>query len=241
MRKSVFLAVGAVGMSVMLSGCAYQVTELNEDEQDQIAAYCAQIVSKYDNSAENGLTTVSAKSSDKADTSEQPASSDATKASETQNTATDGSSEGKKAAEETKTFTEAIGIKDISFLYRDSKTAGGYNSSDVYDLTPDKGNELLVVRLKAVNGSSKSQKIDMPTENLRFQASYGDDTADADLTLLLNDLTTYQGTIKGGKSKNMVMLFQFPKGTIKDTSKVVYTVKKGDTTVRINTDLSKQR
>lgn len=236
MRKGIYVTAMALGMSVMLSGCAYQVTGLKEDEQDQFAAYCAQIVSKYDDSASAGLTTVSQ--------SQQVPAADTSKAASDGSTSadTDASDDTEaKQQEVTKTFTEAIGIKGVSFLYRDAQTAGGYNSNDVYDLTPDKGNELLVVRLKAKNTSSKKNKVDIPSQKLTFQASYGKESVNADMTLLLNDLTTYQGTLKGKKSKNLIMLFQFPKGTIKDTSKVVYTVKKGDTTVRINTDLSKQR
>ena len=217
MRKGIYVTAMALGMSVMLSGCAYQVTGLKEDEQDQFAAYCAQIVSKYDDSASAGLTTVSqSKQVPAADTSK--AASDGSTSADTDASDTKTADTEAEQQEVTKTFTEAIGIKGVSFLYRDAQTAGGYNSNDVYDLTPDKGNELLVVRLKD-----------------------GKESVNADMTLLLNDLTTYQGTLKGKKSKNLIMLFQFPKGTIKDTSKVVYTVKKGDTTVRINTDLSKQR
>ena len=237
MRKGVILTAGALGLSVMLSGCAYQVTELKEDESDQVAAYCAQVVSKYDESADKGLTTVSTKKKT-ADISEDTSSD---KTTDTNNGTASADSSRDTPAAETKTFTEAIGIDGVSVLFRDAKTAGGYSSSDVYDLSPDKGNELLVVRLKLKNNTQKSIKLDMSSKNLKFKAAYGDDTEDADITLLLNDLTTYQGTLKAKESQNMVMLFQFPKGTIKDTSKVVYTVTNGDSTIQINTDMSKQR
>ncbi len=238
MRKSIILTTTILGISVMLSGCAFQVTELKEDEQDQVAAYCAQIVSKYDEGPDKGLAALP-KATQETDSSGEITTSDGStdQTSDTQTTET--TSDAKTV--ETKTFTEAIGIDGASVLFRDAKTAGGYSSSDVYDLTPDKGNELLVVRLKLKNNTSKSIKMDMTSKKLKFQAAYGDDTVDADLTLLLNDITTYQGTLKAKQSRNMVMLFQFPKGTIKDTSKVVYTVTNGDTTSQINVDMSKQR
>ena len=238
MRKSIILTTTILGISVMLSGCAFQVTELKEEDQDQVAAYCAQIVSKYDENPEKGLTSLPEEKQE-TDSSATITTSDGStdQTSDTQTTET--TSDAKTV--ETKTFTEAIGIDGASVLFRDAKTAGGYSSSDVYDLTPDKGNELLVVRLKLKNNTSKSIKMDMTSKKLKFQAAYGDDTVDADLTLLLNDITTYQGTLKAKQSRNMVMLFQFPKGTIKDTSKVVYTVTNGDTTSQINVDMSKQR
>ncbi|MGN0241312.1 MAG: DUF4352 domain-containing protein [Candidatus Weimeria sp.] len=239
MRKSIILTTTILGISVMLSGCAFQVTELKEEDQDKVAAYCAQIVSKYNESPDKGLAVLPDEKQQQTDSSAEVTSSDGStdQAADTQSAETTSDA----GTVETKTFTEAIGIKGVSVLFRDARTAGGYSSSDVYDLSPDKGNELLVVRLKLKNNTSKSVRIDMTSSNLKFQATYGDDTVDADLTLLLNDMTTYQGTLKAKKSRNMVMLFQFPKGTIKDTSKVVYTVTNGDTSSQINVDMSKQR
>lgn len=239
MRKSIILTTTILGISVMLSGCAFQATELKEDEQDQVAAYCAQIVSKHDEGPDKGLAVLPKTQQQETDSSAEITASDGSTDKTADTKKTDVSSDAKPV--ETKTFTEAVGIKGVSILYRDAKTAGGYSSNDVYDLTPDKGNELLVVRLKLKNNTAKKIKIDMTSKNLKFQAAYGDETVDADLTLLLNDLTTYQGTLKAKQSRNMVMLFQFTKGTIKDTSKVVYTVTNGDTTSQINVAMSKQR
>ncbi|MQN00548.1 MAG: hypothetical protein DUD27_06045 [Lachnospiraceae bacterium] len=242
MRKGFLLTAGILGMSVMLSGCGLQSNELKGDEQDQIAAYCAQVVSKYDKSTKTGLTPV-ASSKDSTSTSKQQSSDTSkksTQASGNSSSAKNSTTDSEKTPI-TKTFTEAIGIKGLSLLYRDAKVGGGYSQSDVYDLSPDKGNELLVVRLKMINNTSKNLKVDISSANLKFKAAYGNQTSDADMTLLLNDLTTYQGTIAAGKGRNMVMLFQFPKGTVKDTSKVSYTVQKDNSSFKINTDMSKKR
>lgn len=238
MQKRFLVTASVLGTSLMLSGCAFQAADLKETEQDRVAEYCAQVVSKYNRTPGTGLTSISAP------VAEDTEKSDETEASSDGSTTGAASSDGTTDLEEpviTKTFTEAIGIKGIKFLFRDAKVSSGYNSSDAYDLSPDAGKELLIVRLKASNTSSKSKKIDMTSRGLTFQATYGDDTENADITLLLNDLTNYQGTIKMGKGRNMVMIFQFPKGTIKDTKKVTYTVKNGDTSFQINTDLSKKR
>ena len=134
-----------------------------------------------------------------------------------------------------------VKLQNVSFLYRDAKVSSSYGSGDVYDLTPNKGNELLVVRIKAVNNSSSDAKIDMLKNNIRFTASFGSESVESDATLLLNDLTTYKGTLKAGKSKNMVILFQFPKGTVTDPSNIILQETVNSTTYQINLAGSKNK
>lgn len=240
MHRSVFVPGLIIAVLISFSGCGSAVTQLSEEDQNKVAAYCAQVVSKFNKVPATGLVRVAKQAEDTTDPSDEKNDTEESSASTSEKTApakTDDSSQDVS----TSTLTDAIGISGMSFLYREAKTANGYQQGDVYDLTPDAGNELLVVRLKAKNTTKSSIKVDMPAEGIAFTATYGDESVDSDMTLLMNDLTTYQGTFKAGKSRNMLLLFQFPKGTVKDADKVQYSVRKGDTTVSINKDLSEKR
>lgn len=232
MRKSILVTTAVLGLSVVLSGCAYQVTELEEDEQEEVAAYCAKVVAKHNENNGKGLVKLAVSEDD--EESEDDTSSEASE--DTSSSSESATSEDDSATEnETVSLSRAIGIKGIRFSFRDAKTSGSYESNDVYDLSPDAGNELLVIRVRAKNTGKKDIKLDMTTKDLKFTASYGDQSANADMTLLMNDLTTFQGTIKAGKSRDLVVLFQFPKGTVKDTSKLSYTVTDKKTVYQIDT------
>ena len=127
MRKSIIMTTTILGISVMLSGCAFQATELKEDEQDQVAAYCAQIVSKHDEGPDKGLAVLPKTQQQETDSSAEITASDGSTDKTADTKKTDVSSDAKPV--ETKTFTEAVGIKGVSILYRDAKTAGGYSSN----------------------------------------------------------------------------------------------------------------
>lgn len=244
MRKRL-LALGLLLATVVsTTGCGIQLTKLSDDDESRFVAYCTQVVSKHNMNNDTGLVNVPKQTtSDEEktdDNSSEEKSEETSKASSSTSANTSSSSSSAEQTQETGTFTEAIGIGGMKFLYRDARTASGYQQGDVYDLTADQGNELLVVRLKAENTTDKSLDIDMPSQNITFTATYGDQSVDSDMTLLMNDLTTYQGTFKAGKRSNMLLLFQFPKGTVKDTDKIQFSVKKGDETVSIDTKRSEK-
>lgn len=242
MRKR--LVILGVLSAVLLSstGCGSQLTQLSDEDESRLVAYCAQVVSKYNKNNNTGLVSIPKKTESSDDGTASSSSDDEKKDTADASEAANASSTSSESNEnqETGTFTEAIGIGGMQFLYRDARTASGYQQGHAYDLTADQGNELLVVRIKAQNTTKKSLRIDMPSQNMTFQASYGDQTVESDMTLLMNDLTTYQGTFKAGKGRNMLLLFQFPKGTVKDVNKVQYSVKKGSTTVSIDKAKSKK-
>lgn len=243
MRKRL-LALGVLLATVVsTTGCGIQLTKLSDDDESRFVAYCTQVVSKHNMNNDTGLVKIPKQTASEEEKTEEPSSEEKTEeTSASLSSSADNTSESstEQKSQETQTFSEAIGIGGMRFLYRDAKTASGYRQGDVYDLTADQGNELLVVRLKAENTTDKSIDIDMPSQNIKFTATYGDQSVDSDMTLLMNDLTTYQGTFKAGKRRNMLLLFQFPKGTVKDTDKIQFSVKKGDETVSIETQRSEK-
>lgn len=233
MQKSFLVPVLITAAVVSFSGCGSAVSTLSEEDQNKVAIYSAQVISKYNNSSDTGIVKLAEKSKEKT------AEKTSTKKKKKKSAASTGNTSEASAATSS-TITEAIGISGMQFLYRDAKRASGYSQGDVYDLTPDDGNELLVVRVKARNITKSPIRLDMPSQSVTFTASYGDETVNSDMTLLMNDLSTYQGTFRAGQSRNMIILFQFPKGTVKSVNKVQYSVGKGDSTVSVNIEKSKK-
>ena len=243
MRKRL-LALGVLLATVVsTTGCGIQLTKLSDDDESRFVAYCTQVVSKHNMNNDTGLVNIPKQTASEEEKSEESSSEEKTEeTSASSSSSADNTSESstEQKSQETQTFSEAIGIGGMRFLYRDARTASGYQQGEAYDLTADQGNELLVVRLKAENTTDKSINIDMPSQNITFTATCGDQSVNSDMTLLMNDLTTYQGTFKAGKRRNMLLLFQFPKGTVKDTDKIQFSVKKGDETVSIDTQRSEK-
>ncbi len=137
------------------------------------------------------------------------------------------------------TLTKAIGVKGIKFAYKGAYVADSYKSGDVYDIRPDLGNELVVMRVRAVNNSEKNRKVDLLDKGLIYIASYGDTSINNDGSILMNDLGTYDGTVKGHGKEDLVLLFQFPEGTVKDPSKLALAVQKDGESTPVSLKKSK--
>ena len=249
MKNRIVTCLLVLSVSLLFTGCGPTMIDLTEEQENDVALYSAKVVSKFNINQDKGI--MSLPKEDKTDSTVPAVPGDSTEKKETgDDSSTEPAAQPGDSEDDTedstevvvsKTLTEALDVKNISFLYRDAKVSSSYGSGDVYDLTPDKGNELVVMRFKAVNNSSTDVKVNLFKMNLHFSASYGSKSANSDATLLLNDLTTYEGTIKAGKSKNMVVLFQFPKGTVKDTSKIVLQETMNSTTYQIDLAGSKNK
>ena len=78
------------------------------------------------------------------------------------------------------------------------------------------GNELLVLHVNLRNDTDETVKCDILSKMPSFRLTInGELSVSADTTILLNDLGTYQGSIKAGKKAGTVLIFQVKKGSVK--------------------------
>ncbi len=273
-RKRIAACILVSSMALSLGGCGLvpEMTDLTDEDQEQIALYCSRVISKFNIHQDRGLVSLiedpAAKPAqgeksqeetpqgtgtdegqngeDQQDTSDDSGSGDS--GSDSSDSGSSGHrDDGSESSDQSQdlgnitTLTEAIGVEGVTFLYKGAKVSSDYRSGEVYDLTPDEGNELLVMRIKSKNTTDKDLTLTLPSLGLRFEAAYGDVTATSQATLLLNDLTTFDGTIKADRSKNLVILFQSPTGTVKKASDVTLSLPRGNITYNIDTELSAKK
>ncbi len=274
-RKRIAACILVSSLAITLGGCGFlpKMTELTDEDQEQIALYCSRVISKFNIHQDRGLVSLieDTSKSDKEEDQTQPAQTeeDTSESDDADGSDTGDSSSGDEDSgsdqsgdedsgsedsgdqsqtedqsrddETVTTLTEAIGVEGVTFLYKGAKVSTDYRSGEVYDLTPDEGNELLVMRIKAKNTTDKDITLTLPNLGLRFEAGYEGVTATSQATLLLNDLTTFDGTIRADRSKNLVILFQFPTGTVKKASDVTLALPRGNITYTIDTELSAKK
>lgn len=265
--KRISAAAVTILVCASLSGCGIlpEVTDLSDEQEEKIALYCARVVSKYNLNQDKGIVPLPEESDEDNSTEipDQESSSESTGSTESAGTsstsdsssATSGSTENNinilnqngtssdsagtsQTSSDAVTLTQAIGKKNVSFIYREAKASDSYQSGNVYDLSPDKGKELLVIRIKAENTGSKKVKLDFASSGISYSATVAGTTVNNDTTLIMNDLSTYQGTIKAGRSRNMVLIFQFPSGTLDDLSDLSLVVTRDGTDYPIDLALS---
>lgn len=114
-----------------------------------------------------------------------------------------------------KSISEFFETENFSISYTSSVLCDSYpeESGDDIFLAMDatEGNQLCVVKFCVKNLSSSDQKLDMLTKQGRFSVRTKDGTViPAQSTLLLDDLSSYVGTISADDEQEMVLVFEVP-------------------------------
>ncbi len=207
---------------LMLSGCGMQEApyELTEEEQQLIVSYSAHVVSKFNTYQKDGLIFVP-----EIEEEEPEIPSETVSESEQQEVLSEinvsGNSGGEASSEEPAaqtTFDSVYAETGLTFTYLGNEVTASYMQDSTYAVNAGYGKKLLVVKLNVENLTEEAVTIDNLTSGDTFSANYVMDSgskynAKSVLTLLLNDFTTFEGTIEPQSAVEMVMVFEVPAET----------------------------
>lgn len=231
-RKMSLLAITAAA-ALMLGGCGTQMYALSEDEENLIVQYSAQMIAKYNIGQKDGMTaaveetetaqeeTPDTQTNDTQTTPENGTGSDA-------NANTDGTEQPEM---ETISLAEAIGSKSkLKVSYKGFTVKNIYQEGDYFAVTPDDGNQLVILKFRIKNSGKKTVKLDTASMDNPFYASFdGGSQIEETVSMGVQSLSSYDGKIKAGQTKTAVLLFQIPKKQSKKISDVALFVKMNDT------------
>lgn len=226
------LAITAAA-ALMLGGCGTQMYALSEDEENLIVQYSAQMIAKYNIGQKDGMTaaveetetaqeeTPDTQTNDTQTTPENGTGSDA-------NANTDGTEQPEM---ETISLAEAIGSKSkLKVSYKGFTVKNIYQEGDYFAVTPDDGNQLVILKFRIKNSGKKTVKLDTASMDNPFYASFdGGSQIEETVSMGVQSLSSYDGKIKAGQTKTAVLLFQIPKKQSKKISDVALFVKMNDT------------
>ncbi len=231
------LAAGALAFAVSITacGCGEQVYEMTNEEEAAVVHYSAHAVTKFNKRQSEGIKDVAllkvkmeqmeqqAKELRKQQEEEEKLRKEQQKQEEKENPPAKGgqqnaSGEQADSSPQVKytSLAKALGLSGVSAVYRRYELVSAYQASQSYMVRAGSGNELLVVHVNLKNGGSKTAECDILSKMPSFRLSInGELSVNADTTILLNDLGTYQGRIAAGKKAHTVLIFQVKKGAVK--------------------------
>jgi hypothetical protein len=131
-------------------------------------------------------------------------------------------------------FNDLIKNKDFDVKYADFALLDKYpsKSSDYFDLEPNSGNKLFVVKFNVTNLSDKTKIFNLIDQSLNYKLDNNSGNSYAPMkTLLTNDLQFINVNIAAGDSYNAVVVFEVPKDI--DITKINLNISKADKTTTI--------
>lgn len=218
-RWKMILLTAAVSSTFLLGGCGTAMYELTDDEQNVIAHYAAHALAKYNVYQKDGMTDASLddpKQDKRTDDSEKTEETKDEQTTETQSAEenTDGQNEAQPsgdAQDNAISLADAIGHgNDLSVTYEGASVEQTYKNDEISSVAAPNGSTYVVMKFQVANNGQNDVSVDTLNYGPAFTAQIGDSKVKAELTILTNDLSTYQGTIAAGQTVENVLLFKVP-------------------------------
>ena len=229
---------------LMLSGCGIQEVpyELTEKEQKLIVSYSAHVVAKFNNYQKDGLTFVPELETESEKPIERIPESEQQEVLPDFGMKEDGSVDsGELTTEQTAeqaTLSSVYAETGLQITYLGNQVTDSYMQDSMYSVNAGYGKKLLIVKLNVENVTEEAVELNNLTSGDSFSANFvmasGDKyNAKSVLTLLLNDFTTFEGTIESKTAVETVMIFEVPAET-EHVEEIVLQVNHNGKTFQIN-------
>ena len=186
---------------VLTTGCGEKAIQLTDEEEGLIVDYTAHVVSKFNTRQPDGLVYVD--TSQEEEESEEPVETGAEEETTEQDAVSQMGQNDGQAQEEVQpvsmTLTEALQIAGVDAQVTSTELRPSYEEGDYYAMDASAGKTFLVVHVTLSNQTAEDISVDLLSGQPQFGAEVnGAGAVSAEMTVLSNDLATYQGTLAAG-------------------------------------------
>lgn len=217
MKKRCLLLSFLVLMT-MLCGCD-KVIKLSDAEEAAIAEYAAELLLKYDRGFESKYFEGEETSTEATTEAQTEATTENTTVMPFEDASTvEGSTEQEEASTEAVTVSETdiakiLGVSGVSTVYNNYQICERYPSIDkngdfIY-LEATNGMKLIVVEFDMKNTTADPIDVDLLNVDVKYSIIMNHSkAAKSMLTILMDDLSTYQATLAPSANEKAVLVFQ---------------------------------
>ncbi|WP_342756068.1 hypothetical protein [Kineothrix sedimenti] len=196
-------------MSLMLTACGESVPEMTEEENAQVVEYAAGLLLKYDQNYENRLVEEEPEAAGK--TSEKERAESGEIEQEPQVLQKETWTANTSAVEANNSDQGFCGIQGVEVKYINYELTDVYPDENVeeasYAMSAESGYKFLVLNFEMKNTTQQDIDVNMASTGAKFKISVnGGQPEYALTTILLNDLSTFMGTIGVGDTKDLVLV-----------------------------------
>lgn len=255
--KKILIVCSMVILSLFCVGCTKTI-ELTDEESQLVAEYAAELLLKYDRnydykfyeSKEDIVLTTEEVTTEEFTTEVEETTEEVVE--DTTEVAPDDTEEVTTEEVVSVPDTEIIpggefdvasfaGVENVSIKYNYYMLADRYPSYDqegmYIEIEAPEGYKLLVVKFNIENLTGDSQYIDLYSKELSYNIIVNDSkTAKQMLTILIDDLYTYQADIAGDSLEEAVLLFQVSDSVAESITNLKLQVTYGDNKEIISLD-----
>ncbi|MBQ7706573.1 MAG: hypothetical protein IJT72_02190 [Lachnospiraceae bacterium] len=224
------IAIGCILLLMLSSTGCTKTIELTDEERYLVAEYAAELLLKYDRNYKSKyysedrdvtteaviteeITTEEITTEQVTETNTEASAEEVTTSAEPDNTESTDVDLSGKTADKSFDIAAFAGVNEVSVKYSYYMIAEEYPSTDhdgvAITIEAPTGYKLLVLKFNMENKTGEDQYVDLYDKDLEYNIIINDSkSAKQMLTILIDDLYTYQGTVQGNMFEEVVLLFQ---------------------------------
>lgn len=216
-KQKRYLFIGVVLLAFVLSGCGTELYEMTQEEEDLIVHSAAYYVAKHNIQQKDGVSAVVDPDTivipEEAEEVEGITESETELAEEV--IMPSGGGEGQSVDVTGVSLSEVIGHgADLSVAYTGSYSADNYVEGGAYSVDAGTGKVFYVMQFAITNVTDGDVIVDNASINPIFKLESNGLSVKSEVTFLMTDFSTYQGTIAAGETVETILLFEVPEGSV---------------------------
>lgn len=217
--KHLKYVLAILSLAFLLTGCG---TEISEEQNRIMAEYAADLLLKYDANYQSRLVE-SEDESEFQDTTEDSTDNTVEASSTEEPDATTEAESGRTEDSEASIsdIADILGLEGLSITYADCTFVDSYPAGEpeesFIDLNAENGCKLAVLRFRIQNLSAQDREVDLLHAQVEYQLLVnGSKTVKPMLTILTEDLGTFQSTISPEQEQSAVLVFQVSESLVNE-------------------------
>ncbi len=247
--RRLFLVNSILCFSLLFTGCGEPLYTMTPEEEAIITLYASKTVSKFNKNQLIGIANARVKPGEleeiveeeeevietdeenpdlelDPETGEPIIPTDESEETEAQ----EGEANSEPEADSGYSFTDAIGIPGVEFSCEEFEVTPEYKTNN-FVLSKVNGKQYLVLHIKATNTASSSVDFSQYNTGKKYTLSLNKGAEESTVfTPLSNDLAMYNGILKGGDSKDFILVFLFSNSSVEDITSLKLFVNSDGTT-----------
>ena len=232
-KKKSLLSAVLLTSALALTGCGEEPFELQDNEREIIVDYAAHIVAKYNVRQPEGYRYVYRTQEDEPELPEQSQAEevqeDQIQTADSEDTPEKGGTGTDVGADSSVTLSEALGLRDIQAVYTGTELTGRYDS-----IVPDAGKQLMILHVTLQNRTEEAKECDILSLLPVFKAKVnGTQEATSEMTILPENLSTWEDEIPAGGSVDTIIMFQVKEDAITSIDQLELKVVVGEKASRV--------
>lgn len=243
MKRKIGGSILCFSVMLSLAGCGNAIPELSETTQKMVTEYAVNVVREYDAMRISRLMDLDTlqKKLEKEAILEAMLLTDYSKEDEAENeTAKEKNKADAEEAEKNKatgvSLEKALMLEDTDVAYAGYEIAEAYpqDTENIYfTMDATDGRKLVIMKFDVSNKSQADKEYDILSKNVSFKVIVDGESNHTLTTMLLNDLSSYQGTIPAGEKEQLVLVCEVPEEKVQNIASMALKMKSGSETVEI--------